>query len=80
MRAYSGRNMRIDKRQRRCLGGSTRVKVYKNNDIDFLILEIRNPKKDIYVGNWSALSRVEMHWRTDDVLVINNVEYDMKAE
>ena len=62
------------------LGGSTRVKVYKNNDIDFLILEIRNPKKDIYVGNWSALSRVEMHWQTDDVLVINNVEYDMKAE
>ena len=62
------------------LGGSTRVKVYKNNDIDFLILEIRNPKKDIYVGNWSALPSVEMHWRTDDVLVINNVEYDMKAE
>lgn len=35
------------------LGGSTRVKVYKNNDIDFLILEIRKPKKDIYVGNWA---------------------------
>lgn len=62
------------------LGGSTRVKVYKNNDIDFLILEIRKPKKDIYVGNWGALSRVEMHWQTDDVLIINNVEYDMKAE
>ena len=62
------------------LGGSTRVKVYKNNDIDFLILEIRKPKKDIYVGNWGALSRVEMHWQTDDVLIINDVEYDMNAE
>lgn len=62
------------------LGGSTRVKVYKNNDIDLLILEIRKPKKDIYVGNWGALSRVEMHWQTDDVLIINDVEYDMNAE
>ena len=62
------------------LGGSTRVKVYKNNDIDFLILEIRKPKKDIYVGNWGALSRVDMNWQTVDVLIIINIEYDMKAE
>lgn len=57
------------------LGGDTLVDVYENKKIDALIFTISKKSQRVYSGEWGEFEDMEIHWKNDNCLVINSVEY-----
>ncbi len=55
------------------LGGNTLVYVYKDIDIFNKNLKIRCKK--LYQGSWGEFKNMNIHWKNDECIVINSVEY-----
>lgn len=57
------------------LGGDTYVDVYKNKGIDTFLFKISKRPQRVYNGDWLEYERMEIYWKSDDCIVINDVEY-----
>ena len=51
------------------LGGDTVVRVYKSNTL------FKGRSEIVYRGEWREYEDMEIFWKDDDTLVINDVEY-----
>ena len=57
------------------LGGDTLVDVYQDCGINALIFKIEKKPQRIYFGDWGEFNNMQIHWKDDNCLVINSVEY-----
>lgn len=57
------------------LGGSTVVDVYKNKVINAGIFKIRKKPQTVYHGQWGEFENMEIYWKNEEYLIINDVEY-----
>ena len=61
------------------LGGSTKVKVIKQNcSINLLLGKIEKNPTVIYSGKWSEFNEMNLRWETDEILYINERKYEIK--
>ncbi len=61
------------------LGGNTVVDVHKNKKpIKLLIFKISKKPQRVYIGEWGEFKDMEVHFKSDDCLVINSIEYEIK--
>lgn len=60
------------------LGGDTLVYVYKISGIDLILFKIEKDPQRVYWGEWGEFNNMQIHWKDDNCLVINSVEYEIK--
>lgn len=60
------------------LGGATVVKVYEKREIDAFIFKLEDKPQRVYVGEWGEFDNIKIHWKDDNYLVVNSVEYEIK--
>lgn len=77
--SYSPKNTRIAKvidNDQGALGGETEVYVYDNKKtIKSLICELSTSKKYVYSGGYGEFHNMDIHWKSEDILIINKKEY-----
>lgn len=60
------------------LGGDTLVDVYRRHSgIDAVIFKIEKQPQRVYWGEWGEFKNMQIHWKDDDHLIINSVEYEI---
>lgn len=57
------------------LGGNTFVDVYENKGVNAFIFKVFKDSKRVYDGDWGEAARINIYWKDDDCLVINDAEY-----
>lgn len=57
------------------LGGSTLVSVSEDKKIDLLICEFSKVPICVYVGEWGDFDQMEISWKDEETLLINQKEY-----
>ena len=60
------------------LGGDTLVDVYQDCGINALVFRIEKKPQRVYFGEWGEFNNMQIHWKNDNCLVINSVEYEIK--
>ena len=60
------------------LGGDTLVDVYQDCGINALIFKIEKKPQRVYFGEWGEFNNMQIHWKDDNCLVINSVEYTIE--
>ena len=60
------------------LGGDTLVDVYKKSGINLILFKIENKPQRVYFGDWGEFENMQIHWKDDNCLVINSVEYEIE--
>ena len=60
------------------LGGDTFVDVYERGKINAILFQIENEPQRIYSGDWGEFKNMQIHWKDDNCLVINSVEYEIE--
>ena len=60
------------------LGGDTLVDVYKKSGINLILFKIEKKPQRVYFGEWGEFNNMQIHWKDDNCLVINSVEYEIK--
>ena len=60
------------------LGGDTLVDVYQDCGINALVFRIEKKPQRVYFGEWDEFNNMQIHWKDDNCLVINSVEYEIK--
>ena len=60
------------------LGGDTLVYVYQDCGINALVFKIEKKPQRVYFGEWGEFNNMQIHWKDDNCLVINSVEYEIK--
>ena len=60
------------------LGGDTHVDVYQDCGINALVFKIEKKPQRVYFGEWGEFNNMQIHWKDDNCLVINSVEYEIK--
>lgn len=60
------------------LGGDTLVDVYKKSGINSILFKIENKPQRVYFGEWGEFGNMQIHWKDDNCLVINSVEYEIE--
>lgn len=59
------------------LGGATLINVVEGFEIDAIIFKITKKPRRLYDGKWGEFNDMDVHWKDDDVVVINDREYDI---
>ena len=57
------------------LGGNTYVDVYEDKGMDTFYFTICDEPERIYWGDWSDHLNIDLAWESEEILVINSVEY-----
>lgn len=60
------------------LGGDTLVDVYEKSKINAILFEIEKKPQRVYSGDWGEFENMQIHWKDDNCLVINTVEYKIE--
>lgn len=60
------------------LGGDTVVNVYENWEINLLLFKIEKKPQMVYWGDWGEFQDMEVYWKDDHCIVINDTEYKIK--
>ena len=60
------------------LGGDTLVDVYQDCEINALVFKIGKKPQRVYFGDWGEFKNMQIHWKDDNCLVINSVEYEIE--
>ena len=60
------------------LGGDTLVDVYKKSGVNLILFKIEKKPQRVYFGDWGDFENMQIHWKDDNCLVINSVEYEIK--
>ena len=60
------------------LGGDTLVDVYQDCGINALVFKIEKKPQRVYFGEWGEFNNMQIHWKDDNCLVINSVEYTIE--
>lgn len=60
------------------LGGDTHVDVYQDCDINAILFKIEKKPQRVYFGDWGEFNNMQIHWKDDNCLVINSVEYEIE--
>ena len=61
------------------LGGDTLVDVYENKQINALIFKLYKTPQRVYCGDWGEFENMQIHWKDDNCLIINSVEYEIES-
>lgn len=61
------------------LGGDTLVDVFENKEINLLVFKLYKTPRRVYCGDWGEFENMEIHWKNDNCLVINSVEYEIES-
>ena len=59
------------------LGGDTLVDVYQDCGINAILFKIEKKPQRVYFGDWGEFNNMQIHWKDDNCLVINAVEYEI---
>ena len=59
------------------LGGNTIVEVYENKKLDLGLFRIEKEPQRVYQGDWGEHLDMQIHWKDNNCLVINGVEYEI---
>ncbi len=57
------------------LGGDTLVDVYEKGGINTVLFKIAKKPERVYWGEWGAYENMNIYWKNNECLVINDVEY-----
>lgn len=57
------------------LGGDTIVEVHENSSIRNFLFVIEKEPQLVYLGEWGEFTDMELYWKNENCLVINDVEY-----
>ena len=68
----------VVERDEGALGGSTTVDVFENFKINLLLFEINKKPKRIYTGKWGEADNLVVYFKNDDIVVVNDAEYDIR--
>ena len=60
------------------LGGDTLVDVYQGGGINAVLFKIEKRPQRVYFGDWGEFENMQIHWKDDNCLVINSVEYEIE--
>lgn len=60
------------------LGGDTLVDVYQDCRINAILFKIEKKPQRVYFGDWGEFENMQIHWKDDNCLVINSVEYEIE--
>ena len=60
------------------LGGNTIVDVDEKGSFNLLLFRIEKKPQRVYLGEWGEYEGMQIHWKDDDCLVINSVEYELE--
>lgn len=60
------------------LGGDTLVDVYEKSGFNLILFKIEKKPQRVYFGDWGEFENMQIHWKDDNCLVINSVEYEIK--
>ena len=59
------------------LGGNTFVEVYTKNSIDMFFFQIEKNPQRVYSGDYGEYKSMQIYWKDDGCLVINDVSYQI---
>lgn len=59
------------------LGGNTCVHIRKTKNLDLLLFSISKAPKRVYLGEWKAYETMQIYWKNEHCLVIDEIEYDI---
>ena len=60
------------------LGGDTLVNVYEKSKINAILFRIEKKPQNVYFGDWGEFENMQIHWKNDNCLIINSVEYEIE--
>ncbi|MEE1010507.1 MAG: hypothetical protein U0L11_00560 [Acutalibacteraceae bacterium] len=60
------------------LGGDTLVHIHKSKKLDFLLFDITKTPERIYTGDWKEYETMQIHWKNEHCLVIDEIEYSIE--
>ena len=60
------------------LGGDTLVDVYKKSGVNLILFKIEKKPQLVYCGDWGEFNNMKIHWKGNNCLVINSVEYEIE--
>ena len=60
------------------LGGNVLVDVYEKSKINAILFKIEKKPQRVYFGDWDEFENMQIHWKDDNCLVINSVEYEIE--
>ena len=60
------------------LGGNTYVVVHEDHAINAVFFKIEKKPKYVYTGRWGEFQNMQLYWRSEDCLVINDIEYEVR--
>lgn len=59
------------------LGGDTLVDVYQECGINAFLFQIKTKPQRVYIGDWGEFDNMQIHWKNENCLIINSVEYEI---
>lgn len=60
------------------LGGDTLVVVYEKSGVNLILFKIEKKPQRVYLGDWGEFENMQIHWKDDNCLIINSVEYEIE--
>ena len=60
------------------LGGNTYVVVHEDHAVNAVFFKIEKKPKYVYTGRWGEFQNMQLYWKSEDCLVINDVEYEIR--
>lgn len=60
------------------LGGNTFVDVYERSAFNAVVFKIQKKPQRLYSGEWGEFREMQIHWKNDDCLIIDSVEYEIE--
>lgn len=60
------------------LGGDTLVVVYEKSGVNLILFKIEKKPQRVYCGDWGEFNNMKIHWKDNNCLVINSVEYEIE--
>lgn len=60
------------------LGGDTLVDVYEKSGVNLILFKIEKKPQRVYFGDWGEFNNMKIHWKDNNCLVINSVEYEIE--
>lgn len=59
-------------------GGDTLVHIHETKILDFLIFNITKSPRRVYIGDWKEYETMQIYWKNEHYLVINEFEYSIE--
>ena len=60
------------------LGGDTLVDVHEKSVINVILFRVEKEPQRVYSGEWGAFEGMQIYWKDDDCIVINEREYEVE--